>query len=52
VDPFDEAKFSAVHFEPTLVMQLVQQKIAENRTSQRFILLEGFCNSKKLESEE
>lgn len=33
-------------------MQLVQQKIAENRTSQRFILLEGFCNSNKLESEE
>lgn len=52
VDPFSEAEFSAVHFEPTLVMQLVQQKIAENRTNQRYILLEGFCNSNKLESEE
>jgi len=29
-------------------MQLVNQKIAENRTSQRFILLEGFMNSEKL----
>lgn len=32
-------------------MQLVQQKIAECRTSQKFILLEGFCNSNKLESD-
>lgn len=50
-DPFDEAAFSAVHYDQTLVMQLVQQKIAECRTSQRFILLEGFCNSNKLESD-
>lgn len=33
-------------------MQLILQKIGETRTSQRFILLEGFCNSNKLESEE
>ena len=33
-------------------MQLVQQKIAESRTNQSFILLEGFCNSKKLENHE
>ena len=52
VDPFDEARFSAVHYDPTLVMSLVQSKIAENRTNQRYILLEGFCNSNKLESEE
>lgn len=49
-DPFDEAAYSAVHYDQTLVMQLVQSKIAECRTSQRFILLEGFCNSNKLES--
>jgi len=35
-----------------LVVQLLQQKIAESRTDQRFILLEGFCNSGKLESHE
>lgn len=33
-------------------MELVQKKIAENRTNQRYILLEGFCNNNKLESEE
>jgi len=33
VDPFEESKYSAVHFDATLVMQLVQQKIAENRTN-------------------
>lgn len=50
-DPFAENEFSAVHFDQTLVMQLVQQKIAAHRTNQKFILLEGFCNSSKLESE-
>ena len=29
-------------------MQLVQRKIADSRTNQRFILLEGFCNTSKL----
>lgn len=35
-----------------LVMELVQNTIAANRTSQKFILLEGLCNSNKLESDE
>mgnify|MGYP007023083242 CR=1 FL=1 len=35
-----------------LVMELVQNTIAANRTSQKFILLEGLCNSNKLESGE
>lgn len=51
-DPFEEDKYSAAHFDQTLVMQLVQSKIAENRTSQRFILLEGLCNSSKLDNKE
>ena len=50
-DPYQEREYSAVHFDQTLVMQLVQRRIAETRTNQRFILLEGFCNSSKLESE-
>ena len=33
-------------------MQLLQQRIAEARTNQRFILLEGFCNSGRLSSRE
>ena len=51
-DPHDEVNFSAVHFDQTLVMQLVQQKIGEIRTNQRFILLEGFCNNNKIENED
>ena len=35
-----------------LVMELVQNTIAANRTSQKFILLEGLCNSNKLESDQ
>jgi len=31
-----------------VVIQLVQQKIAESRTNQKFVLLEGLCNSNKL----
>ena len=52
LDAFQEEKFSAVHYDMPLVMQLLQQKIAESRTSQKFILLEGFCNSGKLDSKE
>jgi len=52
IDPFQEADFSAAHYDMTLVMRLLQQKIAECRTNQRFILLEGFCNSGKLDIEE
>jgi len=37
-----------VHFDIHLVMELLQQTIAERRTHQRFILLEGLCNSNKL----
>jgi hypothetical protein len=31
-----------------VVIQLVQQKIAESKTNQKFVLLEGLCNSNKL----
>ena len=51
-DEFDEAKYSAVHFASPLVMELVVNTIAANRTSQKFILLEGLVNSNKLESQE
>jgi hypothetical protein len=34
-----------------LVIRLVKSTIAERRTNQRFILLEGLCNNKKLELE-
>ena len=47
-DPFCESQYSAAHFDQGLVIQLVQQKIAESRTNQKFVLLEGLCNSNKL----
>ena len=48
-DKFDEEQYSAVHFDQALVIALVQRRISETRTSQKFILLEGMCNSGKLE---
>lgn len=47
-DDHKEQMYSAVHFDQSLVIELVQQKISENRTSQKFVLLEGVCNSSKL----
>ena len=35
-----------------IVIKLIQQTIAERRTNQRFILLEGLCNNRKLENED
>ena len=32
-------------------MRLVQHTIAERRSNQRFILLEGLCNNAKMENE-
>lgn len=49
IDPHDEQQFSAVHFDLHDVMDLIQHTIAERRTNQRFILLEGLCNSGKLD---
>ena len=52
-DEFEESTYSACHYSTPLVMELVQNTIAQNRTvSQKFILLEGLCNSSKLESED
>jgi hypothetical protein len=34
------------------VIKLVKSTIADRRTQQRFILLEGFCNNSKLEHDE
>jgi hypothetical protein len=47
-DEFAEAEFSPVHFDIVSVMQLLKETIAEKRTNQKFVLLEGLCNSQKL----
>lgn len=50
-DEFNEAEFSAVHFNQKVVMDLINHTIAEHRTSQKYIILEGLCNSSKLTNE-
>lgn len=48
-DEFFEIDYSAVHFDLDLVIELVKHTINQVRgRSQRYILLEGFCNSGKL----
>jgi hypothetical protein len=47
-DEFEEAEYSPVHFEISVVMQLLRHTIKEKRTNQKFVLLEGLCNSSKL----
>lgn len=41
--------YSPVHFDLTLVMQLLKETITEKTTNQKFVLIEGLCNSQKLE---
>lgn len=52
MDGFQESEYSAVHYDMELVIKLVQATIAEKRTNQQFILLEGLCNNRKLQSED
>ena len=47
-DEFNEAEFSSVHFNQKVVMDLINHTIKENRTNQKYIILEGVCNSVKL----
>jgi hypothetical protein len=47
-DEFEEVEYSAVHFDQQLVMDLINHTVSENRTNQKYIVLEGVCNSLKL----
>ena len=38
-----------MHFDISVVMQVLKATITEKRTNQNFILLEGVCNNQKLE---
>jgi len=44
-DDFNEIDYSAVHFDLDLVVQLIKETVDQVRTSQRFVLIEGLCNS-------
>lgn len=47
-DEFQEIDYSAVHFDLELVIELLKTTIKQVRRSQRYILIEGLCNSNKL----
>ncbi len=51
-DEFNEVEFSPVHFDQTLVMELLKETIASKRQNQKYVLLEGMCNSVKLQEDD
>lgn len=51
-DEFKENEFSAAHFDLNLVIEVVKNEISRSKTTQKFILLEGLCNSQKLQQED
>lgn len=50
-DEFEEAEYSAAHFDVKVVLAMLSATLLEKRTTQQFVLLEGFNNNKKLENE-
>ncbi len=51
-DDFNELEFSAVHFDLDLVIQLIKETLAQVRTNQKYVIIEGLCNSSKLVKED
>ena len=51
-DEFNEIEFSPVHFNQTVIMELMKETVASKRSNQKYVLLEGMCNSPKLQDEE
>jgi hypothetical protein len=51
-DEFEEAEYSAAHFPSDLVLKLIGQTISTNRTSQKYVLIEGLCNTSILNETE
>jgi hypothetical protein len=47
-DEFNEADYSPVHFDQSLIMDLIRFTISSKRTNQAYVLLEGLCNQGKL----
>lgn len=49
---FQHELYNPVHYDPTLVYELVNKMIAEKRTTQKFVILEGLLNSQLLASDD
>ena len=48
VDDFMEQLYSPVHFDMSIIMQLMKETISSKTTNQKFVIIEGLCNSLKL----
>lgn len=51
-DEFQEIDFSASHFRPEHVVEVIKKVISTQRITQKYILLEGMINNGKLSNEE
>lgn len=47
-DDFEEYTYSPVHYDENLVKDIINKTVSEKRTSQKFVILEGLCNSNNL----
>ena len=47
-DEFLEIEYSAVHYDLEIVIEIVKQTLSSVKKNQKYIILEGFCNSSKL----
>ena len=48
-DEFNELEYSAVHFDLETVMAMIKDTILQKKTNQNVIILEGMCNTTKLQ---
>lgn len=51
-DQFNESEFAPSLYDQKLVLDLIRTTIQDKRTNQKYVLLEGFCNSSKLADDE
>jgi hypothetical protein len=51
-DEFNEAEYSPAHFDFRLVISLIKDTVKKVYTNQKFVLIEGMCNSMKLKEED
>ena len=49
-DEFKELEFSPAHFEQVLVMDLLKETISKLQTGQKYVIIEGMCNTNKFDS--
>ena len=51
-DEFSEIEYSTAHFDQNVVLGLIKDTINEHHNNQKYVLLEGMCNSMKLKDED